>query len=515
MLRGPRRTAARLLLVPFALVALVLLAPVAGAQTPNLWVGPLGLLVIQQTQLTVPDGAANDNYGFKVAIDGTTALVSAINADGTAGAVYAYTRDAAGAWTQGQKLKAGDAAAGDLFGMGLALQGDTAVIGASGRTIGANAAQGAVYVFTRSAGTWTQQAELTNPAGSSSEQFGWAVDVDGDTLAVAAPGEAVFGNPGQGALHVYTRSGSIWTQQTRLTAADGNGNDYLGSSVALSGDTVVAGVPGSNVGVNDSQGAAYVFKRTDGSWALQAKLVAGDGVAGDGLGSSLAFEGSTALVRSQATVAGHLHQGAVYVFTRSGSVWSPQVRLTPGDGAAEDQFGTSVALDSGTALIGTGSKTIDGNAYQGAAYVYTGSGATWTLQQRLTAADGAAGSFFGNAAALDYPTAVVGAFGKTVNGNSFQGSAYLFGLVGKPVLSKLSPTSGRRGITVTLTGKEFGATRGKSVVKFGATKVTKYVSWSAAKVKVKVPAKARFGKLKVTVTTAGGTSAARTFTVKP
>jgi uncharacterized repeat protein (TIGR01451 family) len=227
--------------------------------------------------------------------------------------------------------------------------------------------------------------------------------------------------------------------------------------VALSGDgnTALVGSPGNN----SSQGAAYVFTRSGTTWSQQPELTASDGAASDLFGNSVALsgDGNTALVGAP------LHdsfQGAAYVFTRSGTTWSQQQELTASNGAADDQFGHSVALsgDGNTALVGAPIH----DSYQGAAYVFTRSGTMWSQQQELTASD----SFqFGDSVALsgDGNTALVGSYGN----NSAQGAAYVFepaptisktfGAASIPVggTTSLSFTIGNLNPGVTLSGVGF------------------------------------------------------------
>jgi hypothetical protein len=210
---------------------------------------------------------------------------------------------------------------------------------------------------------------------------------------------------------VFTGSGSTWTQRAKLTAANAAANDLFGLSAAISGSTAVLGAPGKN----SLTGAAYVYTGSGGSWTQQAKLTAADGFTGDYFGGSVALSGSTTVVG--APLKG-TNDGAAYVFTASGSTWTQQAELTAADAAAGDEFGISAAISGSTAMIGANGK----NTGTGAAYVFTGSGATWPQQAELTAADAATGDEFGVSVAISGSTAVVGANGK----NTGTGAAYVF-----------------------------------------------------------------------------------------
>ena len=187
-----------------------------------------------------------------------------------------------------------------------------------------------------------------------------------------------------------------FTGEGKLTASDGAASDEFGYAVALSGDTAIVGAYADSTDTASQLGSAYVFVRSGGSWTQQQKLTISDGFEGDHFGWSVAISGDTALVGApSADIGGILNQGAAYVFVRSGGTWSLQQRLTASDGVANDEFGHSVALSGDTALVGARSADIDDEANQGAVYVFVRSGGTWSLQQKLTACDGAAGDEFG------------------------------------------------------------------------------------------------------------------------
>ena len=162
---------------------------------------------------------------------------------------------------------ASDGATGDNFGVSVAISGDYALVGATGDDIGANADQGSAYVFIRSGSSWIQQAKLTATDGAANDLFGVSVAISGDYALVGAYGDAIGANSQQGSAYVFVRSGSSWTQQAKLTAADGAAFDYFGISVAISGDYALVGAYLDDIGANIQQGSAYVFKRTGTSWS--------------------------------------------------------------------------------------------------------------------------------------------------------------------------------------------------------------------------------------------------------
>jgi len=325
-------------------------------------------------------------------------------------------------WSE-QKVTASDGMTNSFFGSAAALNGSVALIGADGD----NSFKGAAYLFTRSNGSWSEGQKLTAGDGLAGDEFGYRVALSGHTLLVGAFSATVNGVASQGAAYVFTRSGDIWSESKKLTASDGGLFDNFGASVALSGQTLVVGANGATVGGNPAQGAAYVFTKSNGTWTQMQKLIATDGIAYDNFGLSVALKGSTVLVGSpRATIAGKTAQGAVYVFTESNGTWSQVQKLTGSDGAANDSFGESVAIGRNTALVGAYGATVNGHSGQGAAYIFTKSAGAWSELQKLTASDGGTNYNFGNAVALDGSHALIGADVSTVGSNTSQGKAYLF-----------------------------------------------------------------------------------------
>ncbi|MSQ08671.1 MAG: hypothetical protein EXR44_05165, partial [Dehalococcoidia bacterium] len=217
-------------------------------------------------------------------------------------------------WTQQQKLTASDGAANDFFGYSVAVSGDTAVVGAWGD----DSAKGSAYVFTRSGSTWTQQQKLTASDGAAIDYFGYSVAVSGDTAVVGAYGDDSY----KGSAYVFTRSGSTWTQQQKLTASDGAANDYFGGSVAVSGDTAVVGAYGDD----SEKGSAYVFTRSGSTWTQQQKLTASDGAANDFFGWSVAVSGDTAVVGARSDDSS---KGSAYMFVMHTATATPTPTPTP------------------------------------------------------------------------------------------------------------------------------------------------------------------------------------------
>ena len=374
-------------------------------------------------RLSAGDGTQNSFFGSSVAISGDTAIVGAYGAivgGSSNGAAYVFVR-VGGAWIEQQKLVAADGASLDFFGISVAISGETAVVGARFDDIGAGTDQGSVYVFVRSGTTWTQQQKLTAANGVNNDRLGWSVAINGETAVVGA-----IGTNNRGAAYVFVRNGTAWTQQQQLTAADGAVNDFLGFSVGISGETVIVCSPNAAVGVNSLRGAAYVFVRNGATWIQQQKLAADDGASQDGFGTSVGISGETAIVGAPRNdVGANVDQGSAYTFVRNGTTWTQQQKLTAADGAANDTFGTSVAISGETVFVGV-ERAHPSAANQGAAYIFTRSGTVWTQLQKVVAPDAAANDFFGHAVGISGERAIVGALNKTIGGTVNQGAAYIF-----------------------------------------------------------------------------------------
>ncbi|MDX8412416.1 MAG: PKD domain-containing protein [Mariprofundaceae bacterium] len=391
---------------------------------------------IEQTKLLSEDGALRDQFGWSVALSGDTALIGARrDADlGTySGSVYVFERDTeTGTWSQQQKLLAEDGGSGDYFGYAVALSEDTALIGAySNDNKGFDSSSGAVYVFERNivTGTWGQYQKLLAWDGAAGDWFGWSVALSGDTALIGAIQDDDLGG-NSGSAYVFQRIDTLWSQQQKLLATDGAASNLFGYSVALSGDTALIGAyRDSDLGTYS--GSAYVFQRIDTLWSQQQKLLATDGAAYDFFGWSVALSGDTALVGAVGDNNPYGGSGSTYVFERTGASWSQLVKLRgrTNDGWVAEGFGHSVALSGDTALIGAPKRGWR-NIFTGAAYVFQRdtTANTWSLQARLSAADGVSRDQVGWSVAFSGDTAVVGA-PHEITFTSSTGSAYIFSLI--------------------------------------------------------------------------------------
>lgn len=428
----------------------------------------------QQAYLKASQVDESDFFGFAVAADGDTVVVSARYESSStqgvntvpnelaqaAGAVYVFVRSG-GSWIQQAYLKPQQTTALDFFGTSVAVSGNTIVVGATGEDSGTMGAPdesasdaGAAYVFVRNGSAWSQQAYLKASNIGAGDYFGASAAVDGDTAVVGAYLEdssttGVDSTPnnsatGAGAAYVFVRTGVTWSEQAYLKASNTGAGDNFGCSVSVAGDTVVVGADSEDssapgVGGNQSDntatdaGAAYVFARSGGTWSQQAYLKASQVTGGDYFGGAVAVDGefivvgapyedsSTSGVNSIADEA-EPESGAAYVFVSAGGTWTQEAYLKAGNPGAGDAFGESVAMDGSMVVVGAPyeasstsgiNSTPDDNAIAaGAAYVFVRSATSWLQQAYLKASNSGAGDEFGTAVAVSAGMVAVGASGE-------------------------------------------------------------------------------------------------------
>ena len=430
---------------------------------------------------------SHDGYTMAVGAQSNNSSATGINGNqnttgaNTSGAVYIYTRSGT-SWSQQAFIKASNTGIGDFFGRSVSLSddGNTLAVGApqeDSNATGINGDQtdnsvsfaGAVYAFTRSGSTWSQQAYIKASNTARADHFGNAVSLsgDGNTLAVGAFYEDsnvtgingiqsdISGN-NQGAVYAFLRTGTNWLQQAYIKASDAGTHTHenFGYSVSLS-------VDGNTLAVSNPMFKLYVFIRSGSSWSQQAYVKPSNWTNTSGLldvvgnSVSLSADGNTLAIgrKSDPSNATGINgdqtdssaggSGAVYIYTRSGTIWSQQAYIKASNVATSDQFGYSVSLSAdgnGLAVgaIGEDSNTTGINSDQildialssGAAYVFTRSGTSWSQQAYVKASDTGAGDSFGQSVSLsgDGSTLAVGAWANnsTYSNSDRVGAAYIY-----------------------------------------------------------------------------------------
>ena len=388
----------------------------------------------QRQKLTAPDATASDYFGWSVSVSGDTVVVGSRHDDDDgpdSGSAYVFSREG-GAWNQQAKLTASDAAADDWFGSSVSVSGDTVVVGSYLDDDDGNAS-GSAYVFAFEGGAWNQQTKLTAADAAAGDYFGFSVSVSGDTMVVGSALDDDDG-PDSGSAYVFSREGGAWSQQAKLTASDAAADDWFGSSVSVSGDTVVVGSYLDDDDGNAS-GSAYVFTLDGGAWNQQTKLTADDAAAGDYFGFSVSVSGDTVVVGTPLDDAAAANVGSAYVLVRSSGVWSQQAKLTVADGILNDRFGFAASVSGDTVVVGNVSDDVvdEGRLlkHAGSALVFSFDGGTWAQQDQVFAFDEAnpqAGDRFGYSVAVEGDTMVIGSRHEDWAANLIDvGAVYVFG----------------------------------------------------------------------------------------
>lgn len=407
---------------------------------------PPGSVFSEAKTLAAAEGMPGDKFGNAVSISGDIAAVGVKTADVNGrrnrGAVYIYERHRGGAdnWGLVKVLAASDGAAGDGFGVSVAVSGRTVVVGADGDNVGSNVNQGSAYIFERDAGgpnNWGEVKKLVAADGARNDHFGIAVAISGDTIIVSADRADVGANEDQGAVYVFRRDtggAGNWGEAQKLTAPDGAADDAFGVAVAAGGDVIIVGADHADIGRNSNRGAAYVFARSRAADALSfiRKLLADDGAASDNFGGAVAVSGETVVVGACCHDVGrNTNQGAAYVFERHypwPDNWGQTQKLIGIGSERSAQFSSAIAIDGNLMAVGAPLDDVEGNADQGVVYIFSrneGGPGRWGLLRQLSAADGEAGDEFGSVVAVGGETVVVGVPRDDMGGED-RGSARVF-----------------------------------------------------------------------------------------
>jgi hypothetical protein len=351
----------------------------------------------------------------------------------------------------------------DYFGNSVSIAGDTAVVGCHFDSNVGGTGAGSAFVFVRSGTTWSQEAKLTAADGAANDSFGFSVAISGDTIVIGSPVDDNQGGIDAGSAYVFVRGGRNWIQQAKLTASDGASSDFFGSSVSISGEAVLVGAYFDDHAGGTDAGSAYAFARSGTAWSEEAKLTAGDAAAGDWLGFSVSISGETALVGAHLDDhAGGTDSGSAYVFVRTGTTWNEEAKLTASDAAPVDAFGFSVSISCETSVVGAIWDDHAGTLGAGSAYVFVRKAGSWSEQARLSASDAADLDQFGTSVSVAGETAVVGATRDDHAGGIDAGSAYVFARAG---------TSWSEELKLTVTDDDEGEHFGVSVLLSGDTVV--------------------------------------------
>ena len=372
----------------------------------------------EETQkLLASDGASGDRFGYAVAADAGTCVIGATADDVQAGSAYVFVNNS-GVWTAQAHLVATDGTGGGRrLGSAIAISGDTVVLGAFGDNVN-DSASGSAYVFVRNNGVWSEQAKLVPDDGARLDQFGISVAIDGDTIVVGAHQDDDRGDR-SGSAYVFERQSGAWTQRQKLLASDGLSLSYFGKSVALRGETLLVGSYKA-----DFAGAVYVFSSDNGVWSESAKLIPDDRQGNDQFGWSVALGEDFAAIGAIDTDDLGFGSGSVYVFDQAGGGWAQHSKLLATDGGINEQLGYCVAVDGDQIVSGAWLKD-DPEQDSGAAYIFARVGSSWVQADKIFPSDPIPFGYFGASAAITDGTVFAGAYQDDDLGN-LSGGAYVF-----------------------------------------------------------------------------------------
>lgn len=362
------------------------------------------------------DGASGDGFGANVSIYGNYAIASAyrddIGANTNQGSAYIFKFEN-GSWMQMQKLVASDGQAYDEFGGGVALDSNFAFVGAVFADVNGAADQGCVYAFKLENGIWVQKQKIISVNAAAGDLFGGSVSCYNNIVAITASKDDIGFNNDQGSAYIFKLDSATgtWSEVQKLTANDGTAGDTFGYCISLDSNKVIIGAVFDDVNGLSQKGFTYIFTMQSGNWFQTVKLASTDGASQDYFGRSVAIQGNYALVGSYFSDVTLTNQGACYFFKLENGTWTQKQKIVAADPTSNAYFGAPVGFKSNYAVIGANGVS----SLTGAAYVFqlNISTSTMTQIQKITSADGAFNDNFGYAAAIYNFNIIIGAFGKS------------------------------------------------------------------------------------------------------
>ena len=287
-------------------------------------------------------------FGWCVAISGNAIIVGAPELN-DAGGAFVFHRSGNN-WKQVSKLVHQGRAKGDNFGEDVAIDRNTAIVGAAGID-GVGRDSGAAYVYFREGNSWKQQAKLVPSDSAKGDAFGSSVFVLGNTAVIGSNGNTHDGVRFCGAAYVFTRRDGAWTEQAKLTASDAAKADRFGTAVSMSEKTIIVGAPFRDTEAKGDSGAAYTFLFDGNTWKEQGKLIPKDSHKGHKFGTGVAMTPNIALVGAPWDDDVETGSGATYSFVRTDGVWQQKEKVIPHDVGEDYHFGYSVNVSLNAAIV--------------------------------------------------------------------------------------------------------------------------------------------------------------------
>jgi len=380
------------------------------------WLTATAAPILQNTTAALTS-SEYQQLGSAVAMSGELALLGAPGAPNDLGQACIYQRTNE-SWSLLTCLSPTPENANIIqqFGSAVSISGEQLVIGAEVKQSGT---RGIAYVYQRQGDLWLQQAQLTHPNSSANNKFASVLSISGDYVAIGSPGAAASQT---GTVYIFKKAGDSWVEDISITPASSFKSARFGSSIQLSGEYLIIGDDDHGRG---HEGSAYIYRREEGIWSLQASVKGGDFTKKAKYGTSVAIANNYAVVgakeENSPTIKKNKKSGAVYVYKRTGKLWHHQAKLTASDAEQGDNFGSSVAISDHYLMIGAEK---DNNA-KGSTYLFNNSNDVWTQSFKFEADDGSQQDSFGHAIALEQEHLLVAAQNKNT-GNNSQGVGYLY-----------------------------------------------------------------------------------------
>ncbi len=392
----------------------------------------------EASKIVASERGSSDEFGKSVAIFGDYAIVGAWHEDedeentlSRPGSAYIFKKNST-KWEFLQKIVAPDRAAEDMFGFAVAMSDNYAVIGAYGEEEDANGLNtesscGSAYIFARSGTTWSFLQKIVpsdrvyNEGGGGS--FGWSVGISGEYIIVGAKSQIYYvdGSPdySAGAAYIFKNSAGIWEQEEKIVATNREGGDVFGDSVSISGDYAVVGsyFDGEDASENNplsSSGSAYIFVRNGTAWSLATKIVASDRADHASFGYAVAISGEYIIVGANGEdldALGENHEGnagAAYLFKNTLGTWQEVQKIVASNRYAGNNFGRAVSISGDYAIVGAPFH------YGGSVYIFKNTANIWTEKQAIVGSDTALNDYFGSSVSISGKSAIVGAYGDDV-----------------------------------------------------------------------------------------------------
>ena len=340
-------------------------------------------------------------------------------------------------WYQQNKLVGSDGNANDQFGSSVSINQDNLIIGVVSDDSNNGMDAGSAYIFNRIGTDWSQKTIIFPSDGSVNDNFGISVSIDGNYAIIGASGD----DSNRGSAYVFRWTGIVWSQQAKIIASDREPDDLFGHSVSIKGDFAIIGSFCDDNENGIDAGSAYIFKRSGTTWTQQTKITASDGEDNDHFGISTSIDEKYIIIGAAGE---NNNTGAAYIFENTGTSWTQQTKITASDGEDNDHFGISTSIDEKYVIVGASSD----NNEAGSAYIFRLIDSSWQQEDKLVATDDESGDNFGFSVSIDDITAVVGALNDDNNKGNNAGCTYTFIRRNEPPSSPNinGPTSGKPGI---------------------------------------------------------------------